>query len=288
MQRLTPTGISAREVGQFGLTGISVVNGAQTVASIDAAARQDAEAVADARVWVRLISLEGCPDGFGVEVTRATNTQNSVENRDFVALDSVQERLRLEFASLLGRRYAIKRGEQSPTGDEGCSVEEATVALACASDTGYAVLAKSSIGRLWETNSEPYRRLFPPDITAARVWHSVQVLRHVDASLSKEVAKRVGREKSIAIQGNRIVAHLVLDWINVSIIDDPFADWQTQLKIVDIITPIVLHFVTEHVNDEFADNYITSLFKNASRCRRLVRLTRGDLEKSPANSPDYD
>ena len=106
-------GAPSRNSRLFRLQGVSVVNGAQTVASISGALRQCFEAAANAQVWVRLISLEGCPESFGTEVTRATNTQNAVENRDFVSLDPEQTRLRHEFMLSLGKIYAIKRGGPS-------------------------------------------------------------------------------------------------------------------------------------------------------------------------------
>jgi hypothetical protein len=92
--RKTGVGSANRSYGQFALTGVQVVNGAQTVTSIADAGRQDPAYLEQAQVWVRLISLTDCPQDFGNAVTRATNTQNTVESRDFVALDPLQTRLR--------------------------------------------------------------------------------------------------------------------------------------------------------------------------------------------------
>jgi len=73
-------GAGSRNVGEFVLTGVSIVNGAQTVSAIARAARaRDRDHPLEARVWVRFISLEGCPPEFASQVTEATNTQNTVD-----------------------------------------------------------------------------------------------------------------------------------------------------------------------------------------------------------------
>lgn len=127
----TPYGGTSKKTGRFEFRGASVVNGAQTVGCIGQAAQDHPDAIADARVPARFISLEGCPPDFAGEVTRATNTQNRVERRDFVALDPQQDRLATELA-IDQKRYAIKSGEKPPPPESGCTIIEATIALACA------------------------------------------------------------------------------------------------------------------------------------------------------------
>lgn len=134
-----PAGGASRKSGKFAFEGATVVNGAQTVGSVGRAAAQDPAAVADARVHTRFISLEDCPPEFASDVTRATNTQNRVERRDFVALDSEQERLRTDLQLEQGKTYAIKTGEPDPPRSQGCTVVDATVALACAHSPELAV-----------------------------------------------------------------------------------------------------------------------------------------------------
>jgi hypothetical protein len=263
----------------FRLQGVSVVNGAQTVASISAGLRQCSEMAANAQVWVRLISLEGCPETFGTEVTRATNTQKAVENRDFVSLDPEQTRLRHEFMLTLGKTYAIKRGGPAPADDAGCSVVEAAVALACAQNViALVVYAKANVGRLWaSTEVPPYTTLFHKGLTAVQVWRCVQVLRRVESFLESEQRKRSGRLKAIVVQGNRIVTNLVFSMLDRSGIDDPMADWTQRLDQVPKLALGALDGVTEVVESVFAENYITSLFKNIGRCRYLVTTVKEDL-----------
>jgi hypothetical protein len=75
--------------------------------------------------------------------------------------DEVQP-LRMELVHSLRKTYSIKRGEQTPPPDDGCTVVEATVAFACANrEPELAVLAKSKIGSLWESiEKPPYLLLF--------------------------------------------------------------------------------------------------------------------------------
>lgn len=84
-----PLGGKSRGSGVFDCKGASVINGAQTVGSIltALASSTSAASATNAHVMVRLISLENCPPDFANEVTRAANTQNRIEKRDFAALD---------------------------------------------------------------------------------------------------------------------------------------------------------------------------------------------------------
>lgn len=272
-------GATSRTAGDFQLNGVSIVNGAQTVASIAKAAQLRGEDnPLDARVWVRFISLEGCPPEFASEVTEATNTQNTVERSDFVALDPEQARLRTELLLSVQKTYSIKRGEETPPPEHGCTVTEATVALACAqSDSSLAVIAKSALGRLWEsTERPPYTILFNSGTSAYRLWRCVQVMRAVDRELESQRKVLEGRDRAVAVQGNRVALHLVFQELDMDGIAVPETDWSTQLARVADIADAVLNRMIEHVEAEYPTNYITSLFKNAGRCHHLIELVAAD------------
>ena len=137
-----PLGGKSRTSGVFDCKGASVVNGAQTVGSIIAALSATG-VTSTARVMVRLISLEECPPDFGSEVTRAANTQNKIEKRDFAALDEEQTRIRSEMLLSLGKEYVFRTGDHPPSPDKGCTLDDAAVALACASaDIAHCMTAK--------------------------------------------------------------------------------------------------------------------------------------------------
>lgn len=268
-----PIGGSDRRSGQFVCDGVSIVNGAQTVGCIGTVAVKDPQTVSQARVSVRFISIEACPPDFAIAVTRATNTQNRIERRDFVSLDPEQERLRSELYLDSGKIYAIKTGEPDPQPESGCSVTEATVALACASeDTNLAVQAKREIGRLWEDISKvPYKQIFNPGLTGLKMWRTVEIMRSVDRELRDAVATSEGKRRAVAIHGNRLLLHLVFEKMSVEHYSEPDLDLTDDLAKVTAIIPILLDRLTQGVEDKYGSNYVASLFKNATKCRDLVK-----------------
>ena len=267
----SPAGGASRKSGKFAFEGATVVNGAQTVGSIGQATAQDPAAVADARVHIRFISLENCPPEFATDVTRATNTQNRVERRDFVALDGEQERLRTDLQLEQGKTYAIKTGEPDPPRNQGCTVVDATVALACAHSPELAVQAKREIGRLWEDVTKvPYKLLFNGAVTATRLWRTVEVLRAVDDTLREEQRKLDGRDRSVAVHGNRLIAHAVFAHLPSDLLDDHAADFDSGRSRVPDVTRRALAEVSTVVERDYPNNYVASLFKNASRCRDVI------------------
>jgi hypothetical protein len=270
----SPIGGTSKKTGNFEFRGVSVVNGAQTVGCIGQAAQDHPEAVADARVTARFISLEDCPPDFAGEVTRATNTQNRVERRDFVALDAEQERLATELA-IDQKRYAIKSGEKSPPPQSGCTVVDATVALACAHpDVDLAVQAKREIGRLWvgadSDGGTQYHRLFNSKLTGDRLWKSVQALRAIDDALNAERAKRSGREKQIGVHGNRLIAHTVFQSLPAGALNDPNTDMKQLVASIPGLVATKYKRVAQVVQADYPTNYLASLFKNAARCKDVV------------------
>jgi hypothetical protein len=282
--RKTARGATSRTYGNFTLTGVSVVNGAQTVASISRAAKRNPESIEGVRVWLRFISLEGCPPDFGSEVTRATNTQNNVEARDFVALDHEQSRLRTELVLTLHKTYSIKRGEAPPEPETGCTVVDATVALACANrDVQLTVLAKSKVGSLWEsTEKPPYRLLFNAQTGPYRVWRCVHAMRLVDSTLNGLQVHLDGRSRSIARQGNRLILHLVFRELRLDRIDDPDFDWDRETSDIPERTERALSLLIQNVESLFPGSYVTSLFKNITKCRQLTESIREQMLDSSA------
>jgi hypothetical protein len=197
-----------------------------------------------------------------------------VERRDFVALDAEQDRLATELA-IDGKRYVIKSGEKSPPVESGCTVVDATVALACAHpDLDLAVQAKREIGRLWigadaESGSQ-YHKLFNSKLSGDRLWKSVQVLRRIESALGVERAKRSGREKQIGVHGNRLIAHLVFRDLPYGALADPTTDMNQLLASVPALVAMKYKGVSEVIEANYPTNYLASLFKNASRCKEVV------------------
>lgn len=276
-------GSPSRETGIFECKDLRVVNGAQTVGSIAAAAVQHPAEVARARVPVRLISLEGCPDGFDREITRTNNTQNRIERRDFVALDPEQERLKTEL-QLEEITYVYKSGEAISSGAVGFDLAEAAVARACAQqDVLLAVQAKREVGRLWEDiGKAPYKVLFNASISGLNLWKHVQVLRAVDSALSAQLREAEGRRRMYAIHGNRFVAHLVFRNHPVGGDVDYTALGEEETAGIAAEVADLLVAVPAVVDVLYPDCYLASLFKNYTKCKeieaKLVNLQDGAEE----------
>lgn len=264
-----PLGGKSKYSGVFDCKGASVVNGAQTVGSIIQALSAPS-ATSTARVMVRLISLENSPADFGFEITRATNTQNKIEKRDFAALDKEQERLRSEMLLSLGKDYVYRTGDSAPQPDKGCTLDEAAVALACANpDVTLAMTAKREVSRLYEDiEKAPYTVLFNPSLTALKVWRCVQVSRNLDTFLKEAQANKEGKERLVAIHGNRLLLHFVFRELPSSIFDSDKADGE--LAKVPGLGKKYLSRLTTEIMQNYATSYPGQLFKNVSKCKNIV------------------
>lgn len=268
--RKKPLGGANNETGTFVCRGASVVNGAQTVGTISDVAKNHSTALAEARVLVRLVSLEGCPAGFGDDLTRAANTQNRIEKRDFAALDPNQKRLRTELFLERQKEYVYQTGEHSPLADAGCTLDEAAVGLACSmQDVVYAVQAKREVGMLYEDITKtPYTAIFNAGTTAASLWKAVTILRQVDTALRKEQGERSGKEQLISIHGNRFVLHVVFQRSASAGLADAPENEEQQKKLQDLVAKVLAATIAS-VLQHFPAAYPANLFKNASKCRDL-------------------
>ncbi|HEX3965129.1 MAG TPA: AIPR family protein [Trebonia sp.] len=266
---------------QLTLMGASVVNGAQTVAAIHTAMQNNEPQASRAYVSIKVVTTENCPPDFGRSVTRATNTQNQVEPRDFVALDPVQWAIREDFALTLNKEYAYKRGELDPAPDAGCSVTQAAIALACAhSNSELAVRTKISRDTLWESGStSTYEILFHRVTPAAcQIWRSFQVLRQVQSWLAGGQEERAARASAIASHGDLLIVHLVFRRLTLDVIDDLDYDWSIQLTRIPELANAALGWLIYRVDEEFGSaSFIKGTFTNADRCRVLVQRVLADM-----------
>ncbi len=262
-----PLGGPSRDSGVFECTDVSIVNGAQTVGAIAKANDKDPTSVARASVMVRFISLEGCPTDFSVRVTRATNTQNRIEKRDFVSLDTQQERLRTEL-QLEGITYVYKSGYSIDEPSKGFDLTEATVVLASAhSELSYAMQAKKGIGVLWEdVTKAPYRALFNPNVSSTRLWRLVQMHRAVDIELKNQQGSYHGRDAMLPVHGNRFLARQVFRHLDLSGLDDPNLDINEILKAIPNITAKAVELAIKAVNEKYSESYLANIFKNNNKC----------------------
>jgi hypothetical protein len=264
-----PLGGSNRDSGVFECEGASVVNGAQTVGSIIAATDGGPNELRRARVLVKIIDLENCPPTFAAELTRAANTQNRIEKKDFAALDPEQDRLKTELLLECEKVYAYKTGDREPPPEDGCTLDDAAVALACAQkESALCVQAKREVGRLYnDIKQVPYKLLFNPSLSALRMWRSVGVMRVVDEALKKR-AGREGKDRLIAVHGNRFILHLVFASLNNYDSVSPEDFGRVREKIPEL-TLDLLAKVTAAKEKQAINSYPANFFKNATKCKEL-------------------
>ena len=274
--RKKPLGGPNNETGTFECRGASVVNGAQTIGTIGDVAKSNSLAMSGGRVLVRLVALEACPPGFGDEPTRAANTQDRIEKRDFAALGSNQRRLRTELFLEHQKEYAYQTGEQAPKPDAGCTLDEAAIALACSMpDIALAVQAKREVGMLYEhITKPPYTSIFNPSTTALALWREVTILRLCEAQLKNEQQEKDGKEQLIAIHGNRFVLHIVFHRLRREGPNE-FTDEIHKAAVVERLVIESLAATISNVLQHFQTAYPANLLKNASKCGDLKLLVIG-------------
>lgn len=264
------------------LSGVSVVNGAQTVAAAHRAAQTSPEAVEDAEVTVKVIVVDKNVPDLAQRITETTNTQNHVEQRDFIALDEVQAMIREDFMLSLNKSYVFKRGEPDPAPDEGCSVVHAAIALACAHrNTELAVRAKRDTDLLWERGGGgAYPRLFGERPGAFQILRSVLVHRTVGNALNEERKRFQKRAADVSQRGDLLVTHLVFQLLDQDRIDDPEYDWDAALREVPALTNRVLSWLIHHIDTEYGStSFLSGTLTDAGRCKRLAELVLRDAER---------
>ncbi len=272
-----------RAKGTFDCEGASIVNGAQTIGIIWRHAGDGSNLDPDARLPLRLISLEDAPDDFSATLTRALNTQRRIDSRDFVALDPLQHRIRRDMA-IDGRVYIFRAGDSpkdntAPT----CLFVDAAVALACAlGDVELATQAKRYVSSLWaSTSREPYTKIFPSAIDAETVWRASQISKAVLETLEELRQDASGRKKTVLSHGNRFILYRVFNHAEIK----PFKSQQILLddllKAAHAVAKATARVVCDVMTGKWRDETVQYVFKYASKCRELDKLCDLAIEGSP-------
>jgi hypothetical protein len=101
------------------------------------------------------------------------------------------------------------------------------------------------------------------------MWRAVQVQRLVELSLKDIATKLDGRDKLVAVHGNRFILHQVFRDLPLNEFDDPKLDFSATRAIVPGKTADVLNKLIVAVDKHYSGSYLNSLFKNAEKCRVL-------------------
>lgn len=263
---------TTNETGLFALEGVSLVNGAQTAGTIGALYTDHSDQLAKANVMVQIIDLSNIDVDTSTQITRLSNTQNRIENKDFAALDIEQERLRQELVfSHYG--YLYKSGDKMTNPDNQISFDEGIVALACLhEDITYAVLAKRNVGALSEDITKaPYKVLINGGTNSFVLLNTVLYMREVEKYLQeKKTLAENNRERLIYIHGNRVMLHLVLQVVKMD------ANFYTTILdchgMRDKVAPLIDDLesrLAETIERTYPESYPANIFKNVQKCKEI-------------------
>jgi AIPR protein len=251
-----------RSVGIFDCTNVTIVNGAQTVGTIGRALMGE-ESVAF--LQARIIEVSDPESSLGKQITRASNTQNKIDARNFVALDPEQERIRTEL--LIEKvSYEYREGEPLESTVDGFEFIEAVTTVACASDEmSYVALSKGYVGGLYaDITTTPYKALFNPSTSSRRLWSLVQLARRIDKFIKAKADQSSPTQRGLVVHGNRFTLHCICRRIGKSedlITSDGISD-----TVVEGAVAHVLSEVGKIIDSDYADAYLAPLFKNVKKC----------------------
>jgi hypothetical protein len=255
-----------KSIGLFDCKRVTIVNGAQTVGTIG---RELANSDSTAFLQARVIVVEDQNSALWQQITRASNTQNRIDSRNFVALDPEQERIRNEL--LMERvHYEYREGEPLVSTDDSFESIEAITTLACASnEISYVALAKGYVGGLYtETSATPYKALFNPNTSSKRLWSLVLLARRVISALKAAHDPASNKQRGIIVHGNRFLTHSIFKQLgkkydlnhSKSISDQEIATTAEE----------VMATVTNVIVKHYDDAYPAPLFKNVKKCSDIL------------------
>ena len=255
-------GGSDKSVGVFDCKNVTIVNGAQTVGTIGRTVQGDDS---PAFLQARIIVVDDLESTHGKKITRASNTQNKIDARNFVALDPEQERIRTEL--LLEKvNYEFREGEPLDSTVDGFEFIEAITALACVGeDISYVALAKGYVGGLYaDITAAPYKAVFNSSTPSKRLWSVVQLSRRIDKAVKSSYDQSVPIERGIVVHGNRFIMHCILRKLAKE--DDLAKNDEIKDPTIDAVVSHVLAGVRSVVESKYSDAYPAPLYKNVKKC----------------------
>lgn len=253
---------------RFKLKGLSIVNGAQTSGAL-ARAKRSGVALEDVKVTVRVISTAGHEPDFGKQVTRKTNTQNQVTNREFVALDPYQ----LELSEILhaeGILYSFRSGQslESEQHRFAFDLEEATRALACLSSIDNATRAKRELGRMWlDIKTNPYLELFPRNLEPANMYNAVRFWRSFGMALDNVGNTLEKRAANIAKNSLYMACALFMQTARAKGVVFSNFEWEVEQWISDNTQDIerLIRIIVDTHEVENSSGHAMAFFKNQQK-----------------------
>tara|TARA_R110002051_G_scaffold99127_1_gene169502 strand:+ start:2357 stop:4108 length:1752 start_codon:yes stop_codon:yes gene_type:complete len=162
------------------ITGLSIVNGAQTTGSIGSL---KGDIPSDLLVAVRFVKAKQNP--IIANVVRFNNSQNKLQAADFRSTDPIQDRLRTEFLAIPNTEYEGGRrgGASDAIKRSKFALPSYTVAQALAAFHGDPVTAYDKKSELW-TSETRYRKIFTDRTTANHIVFCYSLLEKINSTKS--------------------------------------------------------------------------------------------------------
>lgn len=269
-----PIGANGRKIGMFSLENASIVNGAQTTGTIGELIKSIENSIENAFVLVQIISLESLSEDMNDKITKYSNTQNRIENKDFVSLDPFQKKLQQDF-SMDGIAYYYKSGYEIKNTDNSCSVDDVAIAVGCGlTDVSVAATIKSNYGKIFEKiNKSPYTDIFCPKNNTSYIWNCVQIYRIFEEANVSYQKNNSSLRRLISVHGNRLLLHTFINIFNESFsLSSNFLSEDDLNQIKQIIMSKLPSIIEELIRiklDKFPDAYPANIFKNGNRCNQM-------------------
>jgi hypothetical protein len=185
-------------------------------------------------------------------------------------------------ATIVGVTVQLRKTIRASRGDKSFDLVESTTALACASgELSIVVQLKREIGKLWDNiDKAPYKQLFNGSVSGIYVWRCVRVQRSIDHALDALVKELgfTGRDYGVAVHGNRIIAALVCDHLNMKQYQNPQQRAFEGLFVGNTVSDATkLYFarLRDAVTEHYGNAIIPTLFENQTKCKHLFDVCVG-------------
>ena len=188
---------SQDDVGVLQISGIAIVNGAQTTGALGAV---DADDLSTAYVPARFVR---CNDSATVrDIIQYNNSQNRIEVADFRSNDVVQTRLRREFEDIPEAEYTGGRrgGENDAMKRPRALLPSYTVGQCLMAFHGAPAVAYNQRSNIWKSD-ELYTRIFNDRTSAKHIVCAYSLMKAIDSA--KSALRNVSEKDRTEAQGRQ-------------------------------------------------------------------------------------
>lgn len=190
-----PISATSNSIKNLSVSGLNIVNGAQTISSL-----YDIEHINDsALIQIRIIETQDT--NIITKITRYNNSQNAVSIKDLRTLEPIHKEIKRHFLKN-GFYYMYKTGETCSQPEKVINFDDLMIGLACF--YGLSHIAKNNKGQLWE-NEKLYASLLDSK-NYDKFLRISQIKRSIDSCIDKIVEK----EQTI-IHYNRLILDIIFE-----------------------------------------------------------------------------